>query len=79
MINAINARSGSPLTELAQVAWNNAQLYDDEVAEMNGLLDAAARMRQIRLLTVPYALPAADRRTWRAGSSISSRRAPPTR
>jgi hypothetical protein len=51
-----------PLTELAQVAWNNAQLYDDDVAEMNGLPDAAARMRQVRLLADAYELPAAGRR-----------------
>jgi Ser/Thr protein kinase RdoA (MazF antagonist) len=50
------------LTELAQVAWNNAQLYDDDVAEMNGLPDAAARMRQIRILTDAYEMAAADRR-----------------
>lgn len=51
-----------PLTELALVAWSNAQLYDDDVAEMNGLPDTAARMRQVRLLADAYGLLAADRR-----------------
>ncbi|HZU91232.1 MAG TPA: phosphotransferase [Stellaceae bacterium] len=51
-----------PLTELAQIAWNNAQLYDDDVAEMNRLPGAAARMHQVRLLADAYELPAADRR-----------------
>jgi hypothetical protein len=50
------------LTELAQVAWNNAQLYDDDVAEMNGLPDAAARMRQVRLLVDAYGLSVGHRR-----------------
>ena len=27
------------LTELAMIAWNNAQLYDDDVAERNRLPD----------------------------------------
>jgi aminoglycoside phosphotransferase (APT) family kinase protein len=49
------------LTELAMAAWNNAQLYDDDVAAMNGLADAAARMRQVRLLVDAYGLSAADR------------------
>ncbi len=49
------------LTEVAMAAWTNAQLYDDDVAEMNGLPDAAARMRQVRLLADAYGLAAADR------------------
>jgi Phosphotransferase enzyme family len=49
------------LTELAQVAWNNAQLYDDDVTEMNGRPGAATRMRQIRLVADAYELPAAAR------------------
>lgn len=51
-----------PLTELAQIAWNNAQLYDDDVAAMNGLPDVTARMKQVRLLADAYELPAALRR-----------------
>jgi hypothetical protein len=49
------------LTELAMVAWNNAQLYDDDVAEMNGLPDAASRARQVRIFADGYELPADDR------------------
>ena len=45
------------LTELAMAAWNNAQLYDDDVAEMNGLPDAAARIRQVRIFAEAYGLP----------------------
>ncbi len=55
------------LTELALAAWNNAQLYDDGVAAMNGLADARSRIRQVRLLAEGYGLPAAARRAlaWR--------------
>ncbi|WP_234823043.1 phosphotransferase [Ensifer adhaerens] len=49
------------LTELAMAAWNNAQLYDDGVAEMNGLPDALSRMRQVRLFADGYGLAAGDR------------------
>jgi hypothetical protein len=49
------------LTELAMAAWNNAHLYDDDVAAMNGLPDAATRIRQVRSLAEAYGLPAADR------------------
>ncbi|WP_143348210.1 phosphotransferase [Ensifer adhaerens] len=49
------------LTELAMVAWNNAQLYDDGVAAMNGLSDATSRIRQVRLFADGYGLAAADR------------------
>jgi thiamine kinase-like enzyme len=49
------------LTEIAMVAWNNAQLYDDDVAALVGLPDAATRMRQIRLFTDAYGLPAPER------------------
>jgi len=51
-----------PLTELAQVAWNNAHLYDDDVTAMNGLPDAAVPIAQVRLLADAYGLAAADRR-----------------
>jgi thiamine kinase-like enzyme len=44
------------LTELAMAAWNNAQLYDDDVAEMNGLSDAASRARQVRIFADGYKL-----------------------
>ncbi|NRP70793.1 hypothetical protein ILFOPFJJ_01675 [Ensifer psoraleae] len=49
------------LTEIAMAAWNNAQLYDDDVAEMNGLPDAKRRMRQVRIFADGYALPAGER------------------
>lgn len=49
------------LTEIAMAAWNNAQLYDDDVAEMNGLPEAARRVRQVRHFTDGYGLPAWDR------------------
>jgi hypothetical protein len=49
------------LTELAMAAWNNAQLYDDAVAEMNGLPEAAVRIRQVRRFADAYGLPAAAR------------------
>ncbi|HEY5437658.1 MAG TPA: phosphotransferase [Acidimicrobiales bacterium] len=38
-----NAGPLDPVWELAHVAWQNAQLYDDDVAEMNDLPDAAQR------------------------------------
>ena len=50
------------LTEVAMAAWHAAQLYDDDIAAMNGLLDTAARLRQVRLLAEAYGLPAASRR-----------------
>jgi thiamine kinase-like enzyme len=49
------------LTEIAMAAWNNAQLYDDVVAGMNGLPDAARRIQQVRIFTDGYGLPAWDR------------------
>jgi hypothetical protein len=51
-----------PLTEVAQAAWNNAHLYDDDVAAMNGLPETSVRMRQVRLLADAYGLSAAERR-----------------
>jgi phosphotransferase family enzyme len=50
------------LTEVAMAAWANAQLYDDDVAEMNGLADAASRIRQVRIFADAYGLPAETRR-----------------
>jgi len=49
------------LTELAMVAWNNAQLYDDDVAALNGLPDAASRVRQVRTFAEAYELPRVKR------------------
>jgi hypothetical protein len=45
------------LWELAETVWLNAQLVDDDVAEMQGLPDAAARARQARAIVDGYGLP----------------------
>jgi Ser/Thr protein kinase RdoA (MazF antagonist) len=47
--------------ELAQVAWLNAQLHDDDVAERNGLQSPETRARQLAILADGYELPPADR------------------
>ncbi|MEW2356970.1 aminoglycoside phosphotransferase family protein [Spirillospora sp. NPDC029432] len=49
------------LDDVAGTAWWNAQLHDDDVAELNGLPDAAARAGQLRLFLDGYRLPAAGR------------------
>lgn len=48
--------------ELAQAAWLNAQLHDDDVAERLGLPDLGSRARQLRLILDGYGLPAHERR-----------------
>ncbi|MFC5924102.1 hypothetical protein [Micromonospora vulcania] len=50
------------LDEVVATAWWNAQLHDDDVAERQGLPDAAVRARQLRLFLDGYELPRADRR-----------------
>ncbi len=50
------------LTEIAMASWVNAQLYDDDVAAMNGLPDAAGRMRQVRLFVDAYGLRTRERK-----------------
>jgi Phosphotransferase enzyme family len=47
--------------DLAQAAWLNAQLHDDDVAGRLGLPDLAARGRQLRLMLDGYGLPAGQR------------------
>lgn len=47
--------------ELAHVAWLNAQLHDDDVAERNGLPGAAARARQLALIVDAYGLEPTER------------------
>lgn len=47
--------------DLAQVAWLNVQLHDDDIAERQGLPDAATRARQLRSLVDAYGLES-DRR-----------------
>jgi hypothetical protein len=47
--------------ELAETVWLNAQLVDDDIAEMQGLPDARTRARQARAIVDGYGLPRADR------------------
>ncbi len=47
--------------DLAQAAWLNAQLHDDDVAERCGLPAAADRARQLRLILDGYGLARRDR------------------
>ena len=49
------------VSELAQVAWLNAQLHDDDVAERVGLSDAVGRAKQVGLIVDGYGLGRADR------------------
>lgn len=42
--------------ELAQVAWHNAHLYDDDIAEKLSLPSREARAEQVRLLVTSYGL-----------------------
>lgn len=46
---------------LAEAAWLNAQLHDDDIAERVGLPSAERRCRQIRLFLDGYGLAAAER------------------
>jgi hypothetical protein len=47
--------------ELAQAAWLNAQLHDDDIAERCGLPGAAARARQVKAILDGYGLPRRER------------------
>lgn len=47
--------------DLAQTAWLNAQLHDDDVAELNDLAPPEDRARQLRLVVDGYGLARADR------------------
>jgi aminoglycoside phosphotransferase (APT) family kinase protein len=49
------------LGELAETVWLNAQLVDDDIAEMHGLPAAATRARQARAIVDGYGLPHAAR------------------
>jgi len=49
------------LWELAETVWLNAQLFDDDIAEAQGLPDAAARARQARAIVDGYGLARAAR------------------
>jgi hypothetical protein len=50
-----------PLWELAETTWLNAQLHDDDIAELHGLPDAATRARHARAIIDGYGLARADR------------------
>ena len=50
-----------PLVDLAECAWLNVQLHDDDVAALQGLGPPEQRARQLRLLLDAYGLPAAER------------------
>ncbi len=50
-----------PTFELAQVAWLNAQLHDDDLAERLGLANAAGRARQLAAIVDSYGLGRSDR------------------
>lgn len=47
--------------DLAQAAWLNAQLHDDDVAEQCALPAAAVRARQLKAILDGYGLPRSDR------------------
>ncbi|SNY46883.1 phosphotransferase [Paractinoplanes atraurantiacus] len=49
------------LWELAETVWLNAQLFDDDVAEMQNLPDARSRARQARAIVDGYGLPRSAR------------------
>lgn len=49
------------LTELAYAVWLNAQLHDDDVAELQGLPGARARARQVHAILDGYELPSSRR------------------
>jgi len=49
------------LWELAEAVWLNAQLVDDDIAEMQELPDAVTRARQARAIVDGYGLPHAAR------------------
>ena len=50
-----------PLVDLAECAWLNVQLHDDDVAARQGLGPPEHRARQLRLLLDGYGLPPAER------------------
>ena len=49
------------LDEVAQVAWLNAQLHDDDIAERNQLPSAEERAHQLGLFVDAYGLSESDR------------------
>jgi Phosphotransferase enzyme family len=51
-----NAGPVDAVWELAQIVWLNAQLHDDDIAELNGLPSALDRARQAALILDGYGL-----------------------
>jgi hypothetical protein len=51
----------SRTSEIAYTVWLNAQLHDDDVAEMQGLPDAASRAEQARHIVDGYGMTKAQR------------------
>jgi hypothetical protein len=49
------------LTEVAYAVWLNAQLHDDDIAEIQGLADATARANQARAMVDAYGMSRAQR------------------
>lgn len=56
-----NAGPVDAVWELAQVAWLNAQLHDDDVAELNALPDTARRLAQCAAILDGYELSSDQR------------------
>ena len=56
-----NAGPVDAVSELAQVAWLNAQLHDDDVAEFNALPDTATRLAQCAAILDGYELSSDQR------------------
>ena len=56
-----NAGPVDAVWELAQVVWLNAQLHDDDVAELNDLPDITVRARQCSAILDGYRLERAAR------------------
>jgi hypothetical protein len=56
-----NAGPVDAMWELAHVVWQNAQLYDDDVSELNGLPSATERAPQAKLILDGYRLDRASR------------------
>lgn len=51
-----------PLDDVVTAGWWNAQLHDDDIAERNGLPDAATRAQHLRSFLDGYELSAVDRK-----------------
>ncbi|HUF32677.1 MAG TPA: phosphotransferase [Acidimicrobiales bacterium] len=56
LIDWDNAGPVDATWDLADAAWLNVQLHDDDIAERNGLPDAAGRAAQLRVMLDAYGL-----------------------